>query len=256
MLLKGVVVEYKGNPEARVQEVKVLEEGEFEEFSAVPALPPERIEELFNSLVNLVYNNLAQGEGSEFARRIATSFLGDWAFVAQFKRAPAARAYHHALVGGLLEHTYNVTRLALAAAQLYNESYSPKVSIPLVVVGAALHDVGKVKEYRVSRRDIRKTPEGELLGHIVLGLQMVQERAKALGLDQDPHLPALLHVIASHHGSEELGSPVSPRFPEAFIVHFADDLDAKLAHIARQEELPVYSHMLRRTIFPTFGWEE
>ncbi len=256
VFLKGRVEKFGKSLELRVREIELLEEGEFEDFTAVPSLPPERIEELFKALNSLVYGSLGSDPDSQFAKRILTSFLGDWLFVSQFKRAPAARFYHHARVGGLLEHTYGVLKLALEAVKFFNEAYPPGASVPLVVAGAVLHDIGKVRAYRVGRQSIQETREGQLLGHIVLGLQMIQERAKEEGLADDPRLTALLHVVASHHGYEEFGSPVSPLFPEAFIVHFADDLDAKLAHIAHQEPLPSYSQMLRRVLYPPFGWEE
>jgi len=136
--------------------------------------------------------------------------------------APAARLYHHPYLGGLLEHTWTVARLALQALEIY-----PHLHRGLVVAGAMLHDLGKLKEL-ANPATPELTVPGALLGHIVLGWEMVREAAQTLALGDSPLLLELEHIVLSHHGSLEFGSPVPPKTPEALLVSMLDDLDAKL----------------------------
>ena len=135
---------------------------------------------------------------------------------------PAARVYHHPYLGGLLEHTWFVARLTLKCLSVY-EGLNPD----LALAGAILHDLGKVKELANPQApDI--TVAGALLGHIVLGWEMVREEARSQNFPDSALLLELEHIILSHHGSQEFGSPVPPKTREAMLVYFLDDLDAKL----------------------------
>jgi 3'-5' exoribonuclease len=135
---------------------------------------------------------------------------------------PAARVYHHPYLGGLLEHTWFVARHAFKSLSVYQGLHPD-----LVLAGAMLHDLGKVKELTSPQApDI--TVAGALLGHIVLGWEMVREEARALNFPDFNLLLELEHIILSHHGSLEFGSPVPPKTPEALLVYYLDDLDAKL----------------------------
>jgi 3'-5' exoribonuclease len=142
---------------------------------------------------------------------------------------PAARRNHHALVGGLLEHTLSVTRCCVYLADKYAEYYpemQPPLSKDLVVAGAVLHDIGKIREMDQQPQATVHTPEGSLIGHILLGRDIVREAAAATPLPADTLL-RLEHVIISHQRLPEWGSPKPPMTPEALLVHYADDLDAK-----------------------------
>jgi len=135
---------------------------------------------------------------------------------------PAARVYHHPYLGGLLEHTWSVARHALQSLSVY-----PELHPDLVLSGAILHDLGKVKELTNPQApDI--TVAGALLGHIVLGWEMVREEARAQNFPDPALLLELEHIILSHHGSQEFGSPIPPKTREAMLVYYLDDLDAKL----------------------------
>lgn len=139
-----------------------------------------------------------------------------------FLVCPAARVYHHPYLGGLLEHTWFVARLALKCLSVY-EDLNPD----LALAGAILHDLGKIKELANPQApDI--TVAGALLGHIVLGWEMVREEARTQNFPDPALLLELEHIILSHHGSQEFGSPVPPKTREAILVYFLDDLDAKL----------------------------
>ena len=142
---------------------------------------------------------------------------------------PAARRNHHAYAGGLLEHILSVTRNAIFLADKYAADYAelqPPLSRDLVIAGAMLHDIGKVFELESTPSGAEYTPQGELIGHILLGRDMV--RAAAAGRDlKDETLLRLEHIIVSHQRLPEWGSPKPPMTPEAILVHFADDVDAK-----------------------------
>jgi 3'-5' exoribonuclease len=154
-------------------------------------------------------------------------FLNDPSFVQFFKRAAAAKNFHHNTLGGLLEHTLSVCRLALLVAEHY-----PELNRDLLLAGAFLHDIGKVKELGAGT-SIDYTDEGRLIGHLSLGISMVDEKLAAMeGFPTDIAL-RLKHLILSHHGEYEFGSPKKPAFLEAFALHLIDDLDAKMNGLGR-----------------------
>jgi len=137
--------------------------------------------------------------------------------------SPGAQLYHHPYLGGLLEHTWSVARHAWQCRSVY-----PELNHDLVLAGAILHDLGKIREL-ANPQAPQRTPRGHLLGHIVLGWEMVRQEAQALGFDPDDHLLLQLeHIILSHHGAEEFGSPVVPKTREALLVYYLDEIDSKL----------------------------
>ena len=154
-------------------------------------------------------------------------FLSDSSFVHLFKRAPAAKNFHHCTLGGLLEHTLSVCRLALLVAEHY-----PELNRDLLLAGAFLHDIGKVKELGVET-SIDYTDEGRLVGHLSLGVSMVDEKLAAMKDFPGDIALRLKHLILSHHGEYEFGSPKKPAFLEAFALHLIDDLDAKMNGLGR-----------------------
>lgn len=154
--------------------------------------------------------------------RLLESFLQDEEFLNKFRQAPAAKSVHHACIGGLLEHTLNVVRTCAAISDLY-----PSVDRDLLLTAAALHDIGKIDEYRWSV-SIDFSDAGHLIGHVVGGTMMVKEAIDLIeGFDPLTSL-ALQHAILAHHGQKEFGSPKRPKSVEAFMLHQADDLDAKV----------------------------
>lgn len=150
------------------------------------------------------------------------SFFDDPDFFALYRTAPAAKGMHHVYLGGLLEHSLAVSVLASDLAARY-----PAINRDLLICGALLHDVGKVAELSY-RRSFDYTDEGKLLGHIIIGVQMIEDRVRKL-----PEFPAELavlikHLLLSHHGQYEFGSPKRPKFLEAVVLNFIDDLDSKI----------------------------
>jgi len=148
--------------------------------------------------------------------------LLDEDFIGKFANAPAARTLHHAYVGGLMEHTLSMASIARYLARLY-----PYVNLDLLLSGVLLHDSGKPFEYDTSA-SFNFTDEGRLVGHISRALIMVEQAAAALHNFRDEDLQQLLHLIASHHGILEWGSPVVPKTLEAILLHQIDLLDSRV----------------------------
>jgi len=149
----------------------------------------------------------------------------------QLKQAPATTKHFHPFAGGLLEHTLSVTRTCLHLVDKYASAYSdlqPPLNRDLVVAGAILHDIGRCAEFTDELTEVHRTIPGQLLGHLVLGRDMVRDTARELG-DVEPELLHMLeHIIVTHPNRPEWGSPRLPLIPECLIIHHADDLDAKL----------------------------
>ncbi len=181
--------------------------------------------QLFQGALQLVLNNL---------ERIGC-FLMDEAFLRNFSRAPAGIRNHHAFVGGLLEHVVNMLEAADRLLPLY-----PKLDRDLLLLGVFLHDIGKVRELSYDRV-FGYTDEGQLVGHLVIGVEMLNEKAHQVSdLTGEPFprdlLLRLQHMIVSHHGSYEFGSPKLPMTPEAIALHYLDNLDAKVHTFVRDIE--------------------
>ncbi len=150
------------------------------------------------------------------------AFFDDADFFPLYSKAPAAKAMHHVFLGGLLEHSLAVVGLAVDVAARY-----PQVKRDLLICGALLHDIGKVKELSY-RRSFDYTDEGKLLGHIVIGVQMVEDRIRQIPDFPDELSMLIKHLLLSHHGQYDFGSPKRPKFLEAVILNFIDDLDSKI----------------------------
>ena len=155
-------------------------------------------------------------------RSLLRDLLADEVFIAAFAAAPAAKSIHHAVLGGLLEHTMSVVGVCRLLAEYY-----PALDRDLLLAAAILHDVGKVRELTWDRI-FDYTDAGRLLGHISLGALLVEERIRAIPGFPEPLAQRLLHCILSHHGELEWGSPKRPKTLEALVLHYAEDLDGKV----------------------------
>ena len=154
-------------------------------------------------------------------------FFKDEDFMEKFLTVPAAKSLHHAYLGGLAEHTLSVVKVVIKLSEHYRNVYGDKFNPEVAVVGAFLHDIGKVKELSFER-NFGYTDEGRLLGHIIQGIQIVEEKIRKIKDFPSLLKMHLLHIIASHHGNYEFGSPKRPKTLEALLVHYADDLDSKM----------------------------
>ncbi len=173
---------------------------------------------------------MMEGIGNLQLKAIVGEFLSDKNLMDKFCEAPGGMKLHHDYIGGLLEHTHNMLQVATVILPLY-----PQVQADLVLAGIFLHDMGKTEELTYDMA-FSYTDSGQLIGHIAQTLVMVNRKADALaakGTQIDRHiLDALSHIILSHHGEYEFGSPKLPATPEAFMVYYIDDLDAKLNQVA------------------------
>ncbi|OPY84346.1 MAG: 3'-5' exoribonuclease YhaM [Syntrophus sp. PtaU1.Bin208] len=182
-------------------------------------LPTTRgsIEAMFADLKSFI-----EGIESPPLKKLLKAFFDDRETAERFKRAPAAKGFHHIYLGGLLEHTHSVIRLLDQIASHY-----PGVNRDLLLTGGILHDIGKIREFSYDRL-VEYSDEGRLIGHIIIGVEMVDQ--KIAGIPDFPESLAmeLRHLILSHHGILEYGSPKRPKTLEALMVHYVDDLDAKV----------------------------
>ena len=214
--LGGVAVAYQGRVQLKVERLRRLDPEAVESEDFLPASKRDRGEMLAR------LRKLLSSIDDETLREFVLGCLEDAAFREVFLRAPAAKSIHHAFLGGLLEHTLSVVELADRVAPHY-----PTLDRNLLLAGAFFHDVGKVRELGRDR-SFEYTDEGRLIGHIVMGAQMITDWADKFGrLSQDQRM-RLVHLVVSHHGSYEFGSPKQPMFAEALLLNFLDDLDSKL----------------------------
>jgi 3'-5' exoribonuclease len=154
-------------------------------------------------------------------RALVEAVLDDPEIAQRYQKAPAAKQIHHAWLGGLLEHVLSLCQLSRATADHYH------VDLNLLLAGAVLHDVGKIYELSYDR-SFGYTTEGQLLGHMVIALRIVSDKLRNFP-DFPPRLRTLVeHMIVSHHGRLEFGSPKLPQFLEALLLHYLDDMDSKM----------------------------
>lgn len=215
--IKAEVTVFNGALQLNISEVRIAEEGTYDECDYLPTSSRD-IEEMYGELLGC----LKKVENPHLHALNKMFFMDNEAFIKEFKRHSAAKRVHHGFVGGLLEHTLGVVKLCDTIADRY--SYLNK---DLLVTAAAFHDIGKVYELS-SFPDNDYTDAGQLLGHIVMGCELIGNAVKEL-----PGFPKVLerqlkHCIVAHHGEFEYGSPKKPALAEALALHYADDLDAKL----------------------------
>jgi 3'-5' exoribonuclease len=213
---------YKGNLQLIISEVRRLTEGETDLSRLIPTTAGD-IDEMAGELLGL-----ADSVDDFFIRKLLLKFFQDQDFLEKFTRAPAAKTMHHAYLGGLLEHTLHVARLADRVAALY-----PSINRPLLMAGAMLHDIGKVTELAVTASLFDYTDQGRLMGHMVIGVEMVQEKIGRIKNFPPDLAMKIKHLILSHHGRHEFGAPTLPMLHEAFVLNFIDDLDAKINYVER-----------------------
>ncbi len=178
-----------------------------------------------NRDVNEMFSELKQIIGSikhPYLQKLLNLFLSDNDFCKDFCSAPAAVRYHHAFLGGLLEHTLSVTKLGEKIAPLY-----PNINRDLLICGIILHDIGKISEL-CYEKNFNYTDEGHLVGHLISGVLMVEEKAKQIDNFPTTLKDLLKHMILSHHGEYEWGSPKLPVTLEALALHYLDNIDAKI----------------------------
>lgn len=175
-----------------------------------------------DELMNIVYSNIESIKNT-YLNKLLKTFFDDQEFVEKFKRAPAATKVHQPYLGGLLEHTCNLVRICETICDIYKE-----INREFLITMAMLHDIGKVREYTYDKV-IEYTDEGKLLGHIAIGLEMIDQKIKSLH-NFPPDLELMIkHTLLSHHGRFEFGSPKLPSILNATALHYADEIEAKIS---------------------------
>lgn len=241
----GAVSEYRGGLQVTVRGVVrcEVETVDPSDFLPVTARNPDR---MFERLKRTV----AECVRDPHIKRLLEAFWADEEFVRRFKTAPAAKKMHHAYIGGLLEHTLSMTVLAKEIARHYSG-----VNLDLLLAGVVLHDIGKTREFEYQFA-IGYSDEGKLLTHIVIGCAMIDDKIREL--PGFPSETALLvkHMVVSHHGSREYGSPEPPKLMEAVLLNQIDDIDAKMNGIREfiagedpNEPWTSYNRMLGRELY-------
>jgi 3'-5' exoribonuclease len=210
---------YRNKPQLSLQQFRLARPAEID-IADFLAHTPFNVEEMYQALLSD-----AEGIKNPWLRQLVLKVLCDPQIAARYKRAPAAKVMHHAYIGGLLEHVVGLCGLAKLVAAHY-----PELDVDLLLTAAMLHDVGKLDEL-CYERSVAYTVEGQLLGHIVMELETVTR-----AMDAIEGFPAKLktvveHMLISHHGQYEFGSPKLPMIREALVFHYLDDMDSKVAAV-------------------------
>jgi len=222
--IKGLVNKYKNRFQLTIHKLRKLGESEIE-FSDYLPKTTKNIDELWQTLAGFVASFQ-----NPHLKSLLQAFMSDPEIAAAYRNAPAAKTLHHAYIGGLLDHVVSLFR----SCDLVSRNY-PQVNRDLLLTGAFLHDIGKIHELAYNR-SFSYTTRGQLLGHMIIELEMLQAKL-ALVPDFPVELKTLLeHLIISHHGQYEFGSPKLPMFPEALLLHYMDDLDSKMEAMRAQFE--------------------
>ena len=220
--VQGKIENYKGAWQITIVQMRNAAESEVEpaDFQPIADRPMEDMDaELRGIIANFRDADL---------RRLVLAFLDDPEIGPAFRTAPAAKVLHHAWLHGLLEHVLGLAKLILALAPFY-----PEVDPDLAVTGAILHDIGKIREL-AWKTAFTYTLEGQLIGHISIAQGMLREKVQALAPFPDRLRVLVEHMILSHHGRLEFGSPKLPMTPEAMLLSAVDDLEAKFAAMRRE----------------------
>jgi 3'-5' exoribonuclease len=219
--IKGAVETFNGAMQIKIVELCPVDAAKVQKGEFIPCTDkdvPAMLAEL-KAIIETIQD--------PYLLKLLQAFFNDEAFCKTFSAAPAAMQFHHAYLGGLLEHILSVAKLAISFASHY-----PNIKRDLLITGVIFHDIGKTRELSCER-SFQYTDEGLLTGHLISGVLMIQERAaKINGFPQDL-LNVLFHLVLSHHGEYEWGSPVKPGTLEAIALHHLDNLDAKVNAAAK-----------------------
>ncbi|MEO8595090.1 MAG: HD domain-containing protein [Candidatus Solibacter sp.] len=214
--VKGIVQVFHNKPQMTIHKMRRMDESEVQFGDYFPSSKRDA-EEMWQELRGIV-----AAVSNPHLKGLLEAILSDEDVARRYRLAPAAKQIHHAFLGGLIEHVLSVCGMAKAAAAHY-----ANIDYDLLITGAILHDIGKIYELNYER-GFSYSNEGQLIGHISIAVRMVGDKLRAL-----PEFPPLLrslveHMILSHHGRLEFGSPKLPQFPEALLLHYLDDMDSKM----------------------------
>ena len=212
----GGVSDYRGTLQVVIKTMEPFPSDRIDPSDFLPQTSRD-IEGMFKRLVKRM-----DSITTDYLKALIDAFFKDKEFVNKFKTAPAAKKMHHAYIGGLLEHTLSMTSLADKIAGHYSG-----IDRDLLIAGAILHDIGKVDEFEYQFK-IDYSDKGRLLNHIVIGLKMVDEKLSEIKHFPEDQMLLLKHLIVSHHGTREFGSPEPPKTIEAVLLNYIDEIDSKV----------------------------
>ena len=214
--VKGLVQVFHNKPQMTIHKMRRMDESEVQFCDYFPSSKRDA-GEMWLELRAIIAAML-----NPHLKRLLEAVLDDEEIARRYRIAPAAKQIHHAFLGGLIEHVLSVCGLAKATAAHY-----PNIDCDLLITGAILHDIGKIYELNYER-GFSYSNEGQLIGHISIAMRIVGDKLRGLP-DFPPLVRSLVeHMILSHHGKLEFGSPKVPQFPEALLLHYLDDLDSKM----------------------------
>lgn len=223
--IKGLLNKYNNRFQITIHKLRLLTEAEVDFADYLPKTSKD-IGELWQTLAGFVASFR-----DPHLKALLEAFMADPEIAEGYRNAPAAKTLHHAYIGGLLDHVVSLFR----SCDLVCRNY-PQINRDLLLTGAFLHDIGKIYELTY-RRSFSYTTRGQLLGHMIIELEMLQAKLAQLPGFPDELKTLVEHLIISHHGQYEFGSPKLPMFPEALVLHYLDDLDSKMesmrAHFER-----------------------
>ena len=222
--VKGIIQVFHNKPQMTIHKVRRMDESEVQFSDYFPSSKRDAGE------MWLELRGIVAAVSNPHLKGLLEAVLDDEDIARRYRLAPAAKQIHHAFLGGLIEHVLSLCGLAKSAAAHY-----PNIDSDLLITGVILHDLGKIYELNYER-GFSYSNEGQLIGHISIGMRMVGEKLRALP-DFPPLVRSLVeHMILSHHGKLEFGSPKVPQFPEALLLHYLDDLDSKMEAMRAQIE--------------------
>ena len=214
--VNGSVSEYKGALQVVIKKMEPFPPDRIDPSDFLPQTS-RNIEDMFERLMKR-----ANSITTDYLKALINAFFNDREFVNKFKTAPAAKKMHHAYIGGLLEHTVSMASLADKIAGHYGG-----VNRDLLLTGAILHDIGKIDEFDYQSK-IDYSDKGRLLNHIVIGIKMVDDKLSGIHNFPEDQMLLLKHMIVSHHGTREFGSPEPPKTIEAILLNYIDEIDSKV----------------------------
>ena len=222
--IRGQAVMYQGKVQIRAQDIIRVEATNLaaEDFLPKSAFDPDAMLEELKGILGSIRD--------PHLRALAEGFFADRELMELLKRAPGAKTIHHPYLSGLLEHTLSLLKLILKVVEHYRG-----IDIDLLLMGGFLHDIGKVYEFSFDRA-IDYTDAGQLLGHLVMEVEMVNNKIAAMADFPEELALRIKHMLVSHHGAYEFGSPKLPQTLEAVILHALDDLDGKIQAIQNLPE--------------------
>lgn len=214
--VQGKVSEYKGSLQAVIKRMSPAPEAQIDPADFMP-VSTHNTEVMFERLVKKT-----EEMKTACLKSLMDAFWRDESLVAKFKKAPAAKRMHHAYIGGLLEHTLSMAILVERVAGHYSG-----IDMDLLLAGVVLHDLGKIHEFDYTLT-IDYSDAGRLLSHIVIGVQLLEEKIKEIDDFPEETAICLKHMIVSHHGVRDFGSPEPPKTLEAILLNYIDEIDSKV----------------------------